>query len=82
MYRLQKSTLLVLSLAAPITVLVMTGTVYCMCCCNKTHCTAFAIELVLPTEKYFTDAVTGGSWYSLGNDWNSVLRVLLYSNPL
>jgi hypothetical protein len=30
-------------------------------------------QTVLPAEKYFSDAVTGGFQYSLGNDWDSVL---------
>jgi hypothetical protein len=37
------------------------------------HCTKLYCQTVLPAEKYFSDAVTGGFQYSLGNDWDSVL---------
>jgi hypothetical protein len=44
-----------------------------VCCCIQIHCSASATAPVPPAEKYFTDAVTGGFQYSLGNDWDSVL---------
>jgi hypothetical protein len=52
--------------------LVVVCCLYCVC-----HETVLPVLPVLPAEKYFTIAVTGGFQQSLGNDCDTVLPLLL-----